>query len=293
MSTLSERAMLTSLHRGRWSATATDHEVSEETNERYNAGSDAGSYGKRLVAGKFLKHVTSKIDAAVRTHNVLTLPWSDNGDRILSCVGHSVYAEQMRLARLSVTAAAKEFATEVYPKQAIPEAKTRLGKMFNQEDYPSSEEVVKKFYIDVELKPVMGAGDFRAELSDASLKAITKDIEKRFNERIEGAVNNCFERIVEVTEKMVTKLREYQPAGADGISKNRFQDSLVFNIKELAELLPSLNITEDKRLDELQKRLLEDLTSTSPAVLRVDDKLRDKTSAKAEAILKKARSFLA
>lgn len=291
MSLLSERAVLAGLHVGSWSGTLHDREVSDETAERHKADArDSGRYTKQLVSKKALHHVGSHISAARRAHRLLTLPWDDLGTRILSNRGYIGYTEQMRLRTQAVNAAAHEFCANY--EQYINEAKTRLGSMFQQDDYPSVADIQRRFFVDIEIKPVPEAGDFRAQLSDDSVKAIVRDIETRTEARLQAAVNDVFERIADVTGKMVERLRAYKPSEGGGRPENTFKDSLVYNIQELADLIPALNITQDPRLDALQQRLLNDLAGQSPDLLRDDDRLRAKTADAAEKILKKVQGFL-
>lgn len=289
---LADRALLASLHVGMWSGMMTDQEVSEQVSEDYKAEKDAGRYGKRLVASKFLSHVGGKVNVARRSHRILTLPWDDNGTRILSAAGYLHYTETMRLQEQTVKAAAKEFVDQL-PNYII-EAKTRLGNMFNREDYPDAEDLRKKFYIKVELNKIPEGGDFRANLSDDAVKAIAQDIEDRSNQRIETAMQDIYLRVQDVTNKMVERLREYEPkAGEDAPSKGVFRDTLVGNINELADLIPTLNITNDPKLDALAKQLKDELVEHSPQVLRTNAKARKQTVDAAERILKKVRAFIA
>lgn len=291
MTALSERCMLTSLHISSWNGRAVDRQVTEEVSEKHHADlKDAGRYSKQLVASKYLKNVTSKINVTRRIHRLLTLPWDDSA-RILSNVGFIHYTDQMRMQRQAVEAAANEFCNQL--PEFIHEAKARLGTMFDQEDYPQAENLRKQFAVDVEIKPVPSAGDFRAELSDAHVKAITKDIERRTNERMESAVNDVFERIADCTGKMVERLRAYSPGNVGTAAEGQFRDTLVWNIRELADLIPSLNITSDKRLQDLHTALLADCTVHEPDALRNDSKLRKQTADAAERILKKVNTFMA
>lgn len=284
---LSERAMLASLHTGMWSGMAVDREVSEEVSENHKAERDSGHYKKRLISSKFLSHVGSKLDVARRTHRILTLPWEDDGTRILSNTGYLHYTESMRLHQHAVKAATHEFINSlpVY----IEEARTRLGTMFNKEDYPSAKDLPDKFYIDVEIKPIPTGSDFRAKLTDDAMKAITQDIEDRCNERIEAAITDVYQRVADVTSRMAERLRGYEPGESTGV----IRDTVVYNISELADLIPSLNITGDPKLDALAKQLKDDLVEHSPEVLRADAKARKRTADAAERILNKVNTFLA
>ena len=134
------------------------------------------------------------------------------------------------------------------------------------------------------------SSDFRAELSDETTKAIVKDIERRTDQRLNEAMNDVFERVIKVTAKMAERLRAYKVV--EGGVESDFRGSIVWNIREIAELLPSLNITGDKRLDDLHQKLLDDLTAHSPEVLKDNESLRLKTADKAEKLLKKVQSYL-
>ena len=284
---LSERAMLTSVSIGSWSGKAIDRDVTDEVSENHNADPrDSGVYNKLLISKKALRPVHSKIALVRQTHRTLTLPWDDSA-RILAANGYLHYTKCMRDGRLAVEEAAKALAKQ-FPEW-IEEAKGRLGSMFDASEYPSGETVLKRFSVDVEVKPIPEAGDFRTKLSEATVKAVTKDIEKRTKERVERAINDVFERIVNVTGTMADKLTKYE--GSQG-QEGSFRDSLVYNIVQLGELIPALNITGDPKLDALGKELLKNCGTNSPELLRSDAKLRKQTALNAEKLAKKAKSFL-
>lgn len=289
---LSERAMLATLRTGVWSGNLADRAVTEEVSEMHQADSrEAGRYSKQIVSRKFLNPVNSAARVARSTHRLLTLPWDDDGTRILSARGHDAYTEHMRKARIGFQQAVEMFLAG-YPEY-ITEARKRLGTMFAEDDYPKPDELKAKFGFDVELRGVPDSSDFRVKLSDDTMKSVIKDIEKRTNARLNEALNDVFDRVAKVTEKMVEGLRAYEPTGGEnGKSKNTFRDSLVYNINEVAELLPVLNITGDERIEKLHTDLKAQLVEHSPEILRANDKLRRQTADKAEKILAKVKKYM-
>lgn len=294
MTSLSERAVLATLRLGAYGGKAVDREVTEDTAERYKADSkNSGTYTKWVIGKQFLDPVSKSGRLATQVHKILTLPWEDKGARILATTGYMSYTEQMRLRRLDYMAKAKHFADQW--DAAVQEAKARLGNMFDPENYDGAGEVLDRFYFDAEIKGIPEAGDFRAKLSDASVKAIVKDIERRSDQRLEAAMNDVFERILKVTGHMVDRLKNYQPPTGRGKGETgvNFHDSTVYNIKELADILPALNLTGDKRLDDLQQQLVSELVAYSPEILKADPKLRSDTARKAEKIYNKVKGFLA
>jgi hypothetical protein len=94
---------------------------------------------------------------------------------------------------------------------------------------------------------------------------------------------------------MVERLKNYSPPTGKGKGQMgvNFQDSTVYNIKELADILPALNLTGDPRLVELQVQLEDELVAYSPEILKSDAKARSDTARKAEKIYAKVKGFLA
>lgn len=288
--TLSERAMLASLHISSWSGMQVDREVTDAVNEDFKAQAKAGRYNKRLVGSQFLEGIRSAHSRARSAHNLLTLPWEDNGKRALATAGYINYTTIMKDMRLKSEAAVKEFLAD--PQPYIDEAKVRLGDMFNADDYPSTDDLKAKFGFDVEIAPMPEPTDFRAKVSDESMKAIIKDIERRSDQRLEAAMKDVFARVHEVVKRMSERLREYVPPQGGNKREGIIRDSVVYNINELADLLPALNVTGDPRINELAKQLKDELVEHSPEILRADAKVRKDTISKADKILKKVGTYL-
>lgn len=290
MSKLSERAMLASLHISSWSGMAIDREVTDATNEDFKAEKDAGRYNKRLVATKFLSGISTAHSNARKAHQLLTLPWNDDGTRILASAGYILYTSKMKECRLKAETEYKAFLEDSAPY--VRDAKIRLGDMFNVDDYPDMGTLKGKFGFEVEISNMPEATDFRARLSDDQTKAIVKDIERRTNDRLQHAMNDIFKRVEGVVGRMSARLRDYVPAAdgkkADGV----IRDSLVYNINELADALTILNVTDDPRITALQKQLKDELVEHSPEILRVDAKIRSQTISKADKLLKKVQSYM-
>lgn len=292
MSNLSERAMLSSLHIKSWSGMMIDREVTDAVNADFKADKEAGRYNKRLVKASFFSGVSTAHSNARKLHRLLTLPWEDDGTRILSNKGYVDYTMKMKDAKRKAESEVKAFLEN--PDEYIREAKHRLGDMFKVEDYPSKEDLEAKFDFDVEIKPMPEASDFRAKLTDDQTKAIMKDIERRTDTRLKNAVNDVFGRVEEKVKHMAEKLRAYAPKNKQEGTKadGSIHSSLVFNINELAEIMPMLNVTDDPRINDLAKILRAELVEHSPEVLRLDPKVRQETLSKADKILKKVQGYM-
>lgn len=288
---LSERTILAALHISAWSGQALDRKITDEVSTRHDAEPGAGHYTKQLVSRKALHGVMKQASAARTAHRILTLPWGEDGTRILTTAGYQGYTEAMYQARIRFEGAVEAFLSE-YPEGHLAEARQRLKTMFNKDEYPPLEEIKERYKLDVEIMPVPEKTDFRAQLSNESVKTITKDIERRTKEKLQQALNNVFERVKDVTGNMAERLRAFKPHPGVGRAEGIFRDTLVSNVKELADLLPMLNLTEDPRIDRLRDQLLNELTVYPPQQLREDTKAREATARKAEAVLAKVSSYL-
>src|SRR5215470_6706396 len=94
---LSSKAMLCSVSIGAWSGYKFDREASEEIAEIHGAEKDSGRFNKRLVPRKELEEITKIIGRARRDHEFVTLPWSDNGYRVLPAATYMDHTKTMRL----------------------------------------------------------------------------------------------------------------------------------------------------------------------------------------------------
>lgn len=287
---LTERAMLSQLHISSWSGMMLDKEVTDQVNADFKAAKEAGRYNKRLVASQFFSEVSKAHNHARSLHRLYTLPWEDDGTRVLASAGYINYVAKMKVAKGEVTAAVKAFLEVSTQVEYLKEAKVRLGQMFNVDDYPQLDDLKQKFDFDVEIKPMPDANDFRVKLGDDTTKAIIKDIERRSNERVEKAVKDIFSRVIENVTVMKTRLKDFS-APKDG-KRNVIRDTVVYNISELADSLPSLNITGDPRIDELATQLKAELVEFSPEILRADVKVRQEVISKADKLLKKVQQYM-
>ena len=286
---LDERALLVKLTISNWTASKTDKEVTDVVLEEQHAQSGAGRFTKKLFGKDALKEISRSVGQARVAHRTLTLPWEDNGFRIITTDGYQNYSRIMRGCRQVMEDAVRGF-IENYP-EFLKQSKEELGKMFRKDDYPTADEAASKFNFDVEPKPIPVSSDFRAKVSNAEAKAIAKDIERRQTERLEQAMKDIYVRIADVTEKMADRLTEYKPPEGMKGAEKIFKASLVDNVRSLAEIIPSLNLTQDPDLDKLHKRMLEELTQYDADELKGDAKKRARTAKAARQIHAKVSKY--
>jgi hypothetical protein len=274
-----DKAMLVRLNITLFSPNKTDKKLTNEVLDRHGAKSDAGRFTKAILPTEALEGI-KKISGEARTfHYTNTLPWSDEGARILPTNNLTKYMDKMREFSSSFYSCVENFG-ESY-QGYVDEARRTLNGMFNENDYPSQSEVLNKFRFKTELNPVPASDDFRVAVHTEEMRNLKADLDERVRLAETEAVKDLYRRLADPLKAMVERLSD-----PDG----KFRDSLVGNVQEMIELIPALNIAGDVVLDELTREARE-LTRHTPNRLRDDSTARKETARKAQSILDKMAGY--
>jgi hypothetical protein len=267
--------MLVRLSISQWTARKKDKKATQVVHETYNASSDTGQYNKYLVARDALKEIMQAANASRTYHYSRTLPWTDDGTRILPTKIWEDYTKAMRLFRSQFEAGITGLATD-WPR-IVDEARRKLNGLFNETDYPRDIDALRRKYNwDVKISPLPTGADFRVSLSQEDTDAIRAQIDRDTREAVGAAMRDVWTRLYDAVAHMSEKLSD---------PKAIFRDTLVTNLTELTALLPALNLTEDPELDRMAKAVEADLCKYSPEGLREMPVIRAETATKATEIM--------
>jgi len=272
---LQEKAMLVNLTVRMWSARKRDRKVSKEVEKNHQAN-DAGNFNKLLIDKAALAKLVTLSGTLRTTHYDMTLPWTDDGARLLPSKMYFDYTKKMRELRDQFNTAIMEFCQN-YPAYK-QDARKKLGTMYDPADYPDVSSIKMKFGAELSVMPVPEAKDFRVDLGDDEVKEIRKDIETQIIKQQERAINNLWLRLREVVERMHERLSD---------PENTFRDSLVENAQFACAIAEKLNIHDDKALEDIRKDIEYRLCRVLPQRLREDKVLRKSVSDAAYDILQK------
>jgi hypothetical protein len=272
---LQDKAMLANLTVRAWSARKRDKEVGHEIEMKHQAR-DAGNFNKVLIDKEALKSIVHLTGLLRTTHYDMTLPWGDNGDRLLPSKMYFDYTKALRELRDKFTTAVNEFVAQ-YPAYK-QNARKRLGSMYDPEDYPDVSKVSSKFEARVSFLPVPDANDFRVDLDDDEVATIKADIEAQVAKQQQAAVLNLWQRLKDVVVKIAVRLAEPEPV---------FRDSLIENAQFACSVAEKLNINNDSEMEALRKEIEDRLCAIPPQRLRDDAVYRKQVSEAAAQILNK------
>ncbi len=286
--TLSSRAMLCSLSISQWSASKHDRQASEEIAVQHGAQPDVGRYNKLLIPKETLAEVRRLAGEARREHYFMTLPWDDNGYRVLPAAVYMEHTEKLRDYSRQFLAAVEIFAAQF--DQLVLDSRARLGGLFRPEDYPSSKEIRDKFAFDTKVMPLPDANDFRVSLGDEEMDRIKRQITASVQASLTVASQELWQRMYEAVSHMAERLSAYK-SSAEGV-EHPFRDSIVTNLVKLVDVMPRLNVTGDPELDRLTNQVKASLL-VDPAELRKSEDVRTQTAKAAARIAEQMAGYMA
>jgi hypothetical protein len=271
--------MLVELSISSWTARKLDKKVSTQVDLDKQTKTRAGNYNKNLLAGTgFLDTITKYAANARAWHISQTLPWSDNGLRLLPMSNFMTYKQNLTTLETNYQALVDKFIV-AYPN-LVSAAAFQLGDLFNRDEYPEAEKIVSKFKFTVNYLPVPMAGDFRIDIGEEAKAELVKNCERAYNDRLNNAMKDAWGRLHECLMRMSERLADNEKG-----EKKIFRDSLVENAVELVDLLKHFNLTGDTNMELARNEL-------AVAIMNHDaDDLRESFVAR-EAVKKKVDDIL-
>ncbi len=272
---ITERAMLAAVHISIWTAVKHDRKVSREVAEQHGAYAGAGRYNKQLLREAERLESLRALSGQIRQYFYkITLPWSDEGYRLLPAHFYFELTTKMREFEQAFAQQVNEF-LGVYPSY-IEQVKPELNGLFREEDYPSTDKLRDKFGVKLEVLPIPSGNDFRVTLSEEEQARVAREIDENVRQSLQRGTEDLWGRLKGVISHMVERLNE---------PDSRFHASLVTNICELVDLLPSLNVNQDQELNRFATEIRNRLCGFTARDLKKDEILRTATANDAAQIL--------
>ena len=197
---LTHDAMLVSLRISAWSGRLYDRKASNHVAVHHEASASAGRYNKCLLPKAAFAALTATMSKARSSHYEQTLPWDDQGSRLLTVANYEHYMALLDGLRERMVRERARFIEDY--EDNIDQARLDLGKLFRIEDYPSKEALQGKFGIRYRITPVPDADHFMAKLASDDTDRVKRDIEHQIEERLHDAVGDLYRRLGEAVERV-------------------------------------------------------------------------------------------
>lgn len=277
---LNDRALLATLNIGGWAGRKLDKKVTQDVARTNGVSTSAGRYNKSLLPNcELLDNIHSKAGLVRTEFYDNTLPWGIEGTFILPTSNYLQFTRKFRSDRSDYFSLVDDFAAQ-YPALKA-KAQHDLGPLYCESDYPSEDVIRDKFYMDIQFFPVPSS-DFRVQIASDELMRIRLDVEQQVKDAQAVAMKDLWNRVYAKVEHIAQKLAD---------PKAIFRDSMIDNAKDLCDLLPRLNFTDDPRLEALRVEI-EGKLIKNPEILRLHPEIRRDTAADAKAIMDKMSAIM-
>jgi hypothetical protein len=290
VNTIATAAVLIDLRISTWTGRKRDKKTSDDVIAAHQATSDrAASVIKNLMSDdKDLDGIRAYAqDTRLYLHRN-TYAWNDSGTRMLpssmifevtSELDARITAHEVRVARFIDGYGVK-----------VNAAAFKLGQLFDRNEYPSADEVHRKFSMGYTMSPVPTSGDFRVDVQKDVGEFLKRQYETAANARLAEMLREPWQRIYDslthVRDRMEAALAYEPDAGIkDGRKAPKLFQSLLDNALDLANLLDKLNVTNDPALSEVTAKMRRTFSTVDIKSLRESKDQQASVKTQVESIL--------
>lgn len=245
-----------------------------------------GVTGRRLSMRKYvlnsdeLNNVISKIQAARNYFNSKSLPWRDEGVRIIPATSVIDLKSEMEEKIRGIMEAIDKLIDSL--PNLIEEDKKKLGNTFNESDYPTAESLRSKFAARVEIWPV--SVDFRVNgIEESGQKIIQKEIEDRIAETLKETKFYQLEQLTNAILHLSNRLSD---------KEKNFKSSSLDNILDASADIKNLSLDDDPIMQNLSDSIKNDFNKLNVDSLRENVIVREEAVKMMEAKLKEIKEVM-
>jgi hypothetical protein len=172
------------------------------------------------------------------------------------------YTQAMRLHKDALDVEVGNLVQQ-YPIHKANQA-SKLGSMYNPEDYPAQEDLRARFGVAFQFFPVPQEGHFVVDLEKRDSDKLKADLTRVLSDAQNDALKKLYARVIEALDHLHERLQD--PA-------NIFRDSMIDNFVQLITVVDGLNIFDDPTLTEVGEDL-KNLVYLDAGVLRKNTQMR-------------------
>jgi hypothetical protein len=280
MAGIARSGVLVSMNVSLYSGRKQDKTTQAEVVAAKNSGSArAASVYKNLFSDCAELDAITKFQARARAkHYQLTLPWNDNGLRLLPARSLMDYKTEMNRYQAEFDLLVGTFLDKY--DTLVAAAAFKLGTLFDRDEYPLREQVARRFRFEIDFTPLPTSGDFRLDIENEVQQELINKYEERLAQQVAAAQQDAWTRMHDAISRLKDRLT-LDEAG----KRKTFHDTTVTNAQELCSLLTQLNITNDPALEKARQQLEDAILGVEPKELRKEEGERLTVLTKVNALL--------
>jgi hypothetical protein len=243
-----------------------DPTITAEVIESKHAESDAGSWSNKLFPAKTCNKTNSftklrKHLGGMRAYVYNnTYVWEDSLWRILPERRIELFKQVVEIdGKQTAKELLEEFITDL--PNLMDLARLGRGNAYKDSDYPSVDEIRQKYFYDVKYREIpTGQG-----LNPALMAEAIRDIEELHQQRLEEANTALIQRLIVPFQTLAEQMKDPQ---------QRKVAPILETIKELADAVPSMDLTNNQELRTLAGQLSATFAELKPELVRKDEQMQ-------------------
>ena len=246
---ISSAAMIVDFNASVYTARKKDVKASEDICRMNAAERGMADVRKKLLGN--CEELTAIQKFAANTRNIhygMTMPWSDNGSRLLPTAQYFRYNEVMTDLQNEFHRLVDEF-LDIY-EDRILDVQTSLSGMFAADEYLSLSQVASKFGFRISYIPLPDSGDFRIDIGNEAMVAVQTQYEQHYTSAVNAAMKDIWQKL---HDNLTTLARQFDVN--DEGKGNKLYDSVFDRALELTDMLGTCNVTGDSQMEAMRRRL--------------------------------------
>ena len=306
---LHDKLFLISLSINSWDGWKFDKKVSNKVNSDFHASSNAARVNKRLFPQEAIKPLVKVRNSARTFVYDETSPFTDglNGWRICGAGNVWNIVSELRTYQEQFYSERDDFVVRYL--EFLKTAQSWLGDLFDSTDYGAvadPETIKARFGFKWQTMPLPnpaelgnrdGLRNVLAENADEIIAGMVADANAMAQCAADSLRTDMLKRVAETVNHMATRLEAYEVTAdkktGKEIVEKPFRDSLVENIRSLAQTVIANNATDDPLLSGLAGQMTQILCKFDPQTLRLNTDAREETAKAAKEMIKKSPELAA
>lgn len=277
---ISHRAVMVHLNQRAWKGRATDREVAAQAEINSNAEHGTMTVIKELTPKHIIQPIKTIQTLGRQEHYKKTIPGIFRGQAILPTKLFEDYMIEQQEFADQFFAAVEKF-IDVYP-ETKDRAKIKLGTSYKERDFPSVHTIRSYFDYKVIPGPIPEVADIRLEgVSATNTATFHNEVAEGVKEMYAEATKTMFERARNQLENLHRQAMNYN-TNAPGAM---LRDATIDQMREFAEMVCDMNITNDPLLEKVGREMLKDFADLQGVELRKSAEMRTDIADKAKRIL--------
>jgi hypothetical protein len=203
-----------------------------------------------------------------KLHRENTLPWSNDGWRILPTLAYEKYNDKAHALIARLHQLRHTVATE-WDSRILPVCRQAHSHRYRPELYPSAVGILQR--VDATLAYMPLSTDFRTEIIGAEIAA---QLSAQANDRLSRAVADSNKQVASALLEMLAAL-----VATLENPKGKLYDSIFENLRGFLDRMPALNLNNDPSIAEFRQAVAGSIGRLSPAQIRATPAIRSHAAA--------------